>query len=316
MSPPPLEYVFKRVGELEIVLDVYLPTGATADDPASVCVWWHGGGSYQGTRKACPPNMELLPTRSNIAFISADYRLAPQSNIHLILEDTVDAIDFIRRELPGRLEGKIDPTKLAVSGGSAGGWLALLAGIPTKGQPGAVVDPPVTCIASIYPITDVDTAFYTTKQRPVSYWPKGIIPDDQAAPHIDPSDPELCSSSTTSSRSIVYHYALQEALWHHLWLVNAPTQSPGASTDPRSFNVGERLEMAKRDGVEVPPLFLTSGTADDKVDPAGAERLASRLKSLGCDYVWDERQGCDHLFDQDESERMERMHEFLQRHLL
>jgi hypothetical protein len=44
MSPPPLEYVFKRVGELEIVLDVYLPPGATADDPASVCVWWHGGG--------------------------------------------------------------------------------------------------------------------------------------------------------------------------------------------------------------------------------------------------------------------------------
>lgn len=142
------------------------------------------------------------------------------------------------------------------------------------------------------------------------------IPDDQAASHIDPTGPELCNSPTTSSRSIVYTYALQEALWHQLWLVNAPTQSPGASTDPRSFNVGERLESAKRDGVEVPPLFLTSGTADNKVDPAGAERLASRLKSLGCDYEWDERRGCDHLFDQDENERMERMHEFLHRHLL
>jgi hypothetical protein len=142
------------------------------------------------------------------------------------------------------------------------------------------------------------------------------IPDDQAAPHIDPADPEICSSSTTSSRAIVYHYALQEALWHQLWLVNAPTQFPGASTDPRSFNVGERLELARRDRVKVPPVFLTSGTADDKVDPAGAERLASRLGSLGCDHVWDERQGCDHLFDQDENERMERMHEFLQRHLL
>jgi acetyl esterase/lipase len=83
--------------------------------------------------------MMTLPTRSNIAFISADYRLAPQSNIHLILEDTVDAVDFVRKVLPGRLDGKIDPTKLAVSGGSAGGWLALLTGIPTKRQPGAVV---------------------------------------------------------------------------------------------------------------------------------------------------------------------------------
>jgi len=117
--------------------------------------------------------MLTLPTQSNIAFISADYRLAPQSNIHLILEDTVDAIKFIREELPGRLEGKINPSKLAVSGGSAGGWLALLAGIPVDGQPGAVV-PGVTCSVGIYPITDVDTAFYTTKQRPVSYWPAGM----------------------------------------------------------------------------------------------------------------------------------------------
>lgn len=163
---------------------------------------------------------------------------------------------------------------------------------------------------------DCQTVHYLRAEEVASHIDPYSIPDDQAAPHIDPIGAELCNSSTTSSRSIVYTYALQEALWHQLWLVNAPTQSSGASTDPRSFNVGERLEMAKRVGVEVPPLFLTSGTADDKVDPAGAERLASRLKSLGCDYVWDERQGCDHLFDQDENEKMERMHDFLQRHLL
>jgi hypothetical protein len=40
----PKEFVFKRVGELEIVLDVYLPHEATVESPASVCVWWHGGG--------------------------------------------------------------------------------------------------------------------------------------------------------------------------------------------------------------------------------------------------------------------------------
>ena len=44
----PKEFVFKRVGELEIVLDVYLPDEATAENPASVCVWWHGGGCEWG----------------------------------------------------------------------------------------------------------------------------------------------------------------------------------------------------------------------------------------------------------------------------
>ena len=117
--------------------------------------------------------MLTLPETSNIAFISADYRLAPQSNINLILEDTVDAVKFIRQTLPGLVEDRINPEKLAVSGGSAGGWLALLAGIPLDGQPGSVT-PPVTCMVGIYPITDVDTDFYTRKQRPVSYWPAGM----------------------------------------------------------------------------------------------------------------------------------------------
>jgi acetyl esterase/lipase len=106
--------------------------------------------------------------RSNIAFVSADYRLAPQANLNLILEDTVDAIAYVRDTLPAKVDNRIDPRKLAISGGSAGGWLALLAGIPVEGVVGALVPPP-TCVVAIYPITDVDTPFYITKQRPVSY---------------------------------------------------------------------------------------------------------------------------------------------------
>lgn len=142
------------------------------------------------------------------------------------------------------------------------------------------------------------------------------IADDQATPHLDPASPELSNSSLTSPRAIVYHYALQEALWHHLWLVNAPKQSPTASTDPKSFNVSKRLELAKKNGTEVPPMFITSGTKDDKVDPKGAEVLVEQLKEHGVDFEWDEREGLDHLFDQSVDEKMDKMHAFLKRHLL
>jgi acetyl esterase/lipase len=130
--------------------------------------------------------MKKLPLTSNIALISADYRLAPQTNIHEILHDTVDCVTYIRDVLPSSVGGRIDPRKFAVSGGSAGGWLALLAGIPARqqesgegevegeGLAGVVLDPPVTCMVGIYPIVDVDTTFYTRKQRPVSYWPAGM----------------------------------------------------------------------------------------------------------------------------------------------
>jgi hypothetical protein len=142
------------------------------------------------------------------------------------------------------------------------------------------------------------------------------IPDDQAAPHIDPTSPELCNSSLTSPRAIVYHYALQEALWHHLWLVNASKQSPGASMNPTAFNITQRLELAKKDGIEVPPMFITNGTKDDKVDSQGAERLVRHLERDGVVHEWDEREGLDHLFDQSVDEKMDRMHVFLKRWLL
>ena len=135
-------------------------------------------------------------------------------------------------------------------------------------------------------------------------------------PHLDPTGSELSNSSLTSSRAIVYHYALQEALWHRLWLVNAPKQSPGASTVPKSFNIGQRLKLAKENGIEVPPMFITSGTRDDKVDPKGAEVLVGQLKQHGVDFEWDEREGLDHLFDQSVDEKMDKMHAFLKRHLL
>jgi predicted peptidase len=40
----PLEFVYKRVGTLELKLDVYLPADASQEKPAPICIWWHGGG--------------------------------------------------------------------------------------------------------------------------------------------------------------------------------------------------------------------------------------------------------------------------------
>jgi acetyl esterase/lipase len=145
------------------------------------------------------------------------------------------------------------------------------------------------------------------------------IPDDQVLPHLDPTSPPLSHSALNSDRAIVYHYALQEALWHDLWFGNTPRQSPGSTVDPADFDITKRLEVACKDRAEVknlPPIFITSGTKDDKVDPQGTKQMAECMDRLGVQYEWDEREGKDHLFDQDEKEEMEKMHGFLKRWLL
>jgi hypothetical protein len=142
------------------------------------------------------------------------------------------------------------------------------------------------------------------------------IPDKQAAGHLELTSPVLSSSALTSPRSIVYHYALQEALWHHLWFANVSTQSPSASSNPTDYSVSTRLDLAKANAIKVPPTFVTSGSLDDKVDPDGARLLVKKMEELGMDVEWDHRVGADHLFDQNPEEKMERMHVFLERHLL
>lgn len=55
MAPIITEHVFKHVDGIDILADVVLPSGASADSPLPVVLWWHGGGLLQGTRKGVWP---------------------------------------------------------------------------------------------------------------------------------------------------------------------------------------------------------------------------------------------------------------------
>jgi dipeptidyl aminopeptidase/acylaminoacyl peptidase len=46
--------------------------------------------------------------------------------VNLILEHAQAAVEFVRKDLVSLLESRIDPEKLALTGGSAGGWLGEL----------------------------------------------------------------------------------------------------------------------------------------------------------------------------------------------
>lgn len=138
----------------------------------------------------------------NYALVSADYRLAPQVGVADILEDVKDCIAFVRNELSKHVaEGAIDTTRLAVSGSSAGGYLAFLAGL--------YVEPKPQVILPIYPITDPFGTFFTTSQpHPMG----GGRSDPKAlAAYTDVDGEVVANSEGASQRSQMYALMLQEA---------------------------------------------------------------------------------------------------------
>lgn len=62
------------------------------------------------------------PEKHGLTIISADYRLAPQARLPAIMKDCSAVMAYIRSEEFDRATGgKVDQSKICVSGGSAGG---------------------------------------------------------------------------------------------------------------------------------------------------------------------------------------------------
>lgn len=136
-------------------LDLYQPAG---DDlpRRSAIVWIHGGGFYQGSKSDAP--MSTLArdfARRGYVTVSIDYRLERTSIADLnlrqpILDAMHDARAAVRWLRAHADDYRIDPSKIAIGGGSAGAFTSLMvaygSGEGDSGNPGyssavgAVVD--------------------------------------------------------------------------------------------------------------------------------------------------------------------------------
>lgn len=191
---PSKTLVYKKVGDLEISLDIYLPSERTSNPPGCL-LWFHGGGLIQGHRNAIAPHMRRAASKYNICVISADYRLAPQATIEEIASDVYDCVKFIRKDLTSQLDGKpVDTSRLAVSGSSAGGYLALLAGINAEPKPNVIVP--------IYPITDPLGTFFTNPQPPPMGRPS--VEREAVVEFLDPNAKQVANNPKGGARGDMY----------------------------------------------------------------------------------------------------------------
>ncbi|KAI7972920.1 hypothetical protein EIK77_000807 [Talaromyces pinophilus] len=284
---------YKSSGSIEIPMDIYLPKNT---QNAPVLLWFHGGGLLQGRRDLISPHMRRNVQTHGYICISADYRLTPQVNVGEVFEDVKNCISFIRTQLPSHLgEGVVDPTRLAVSGSSAGGFLALLAGL--------YVDPKPNIIIPIYPITDPLGTFFTNSQPA----PKGrySASKEEMSFHLDLNAEPITSSGKVPDdpRSHMYVYMLKSANLAELWGV--PDDKSAAP-----YRVSRRIHDHG-----LPPAYVLHGDADTAVGVEQSDEVVGAMLGLGLTVQYERPHGKDHFLDDGDDYENSELYSFVMRYL-
>ncbi len=144
-------------------LDLFLPAPPPAGKLSPALVWIHGGGWAGGTKnEARAKNICGILAKAGYVAVSVDYRLG-EGAWPTNLFDCKNAVRFLRANAA---KYNLDPNRIAVAGGSAGGHLALMVAL-TAGKDGfeptgadtpyAGVSSAVRCVINMYGITNLLT---------------------------------------------------------------------------------------------------------------------------------------------------------------
>ncbi len=113
---------FKQVGETKLHLHVFKPEGWSEKDSRGAIVFFFGGGWNGGTPAQFEPQCKHLAKHGMVA-ITAEYRVKSRHGVHPA-ECVADAKDAVRWIRQNARELGVDRSRIAVSGGSAGGHVA------------------------------------------------------------------------------------------------------------------------------------------------------------------------------------------------
>jgi acetyl esterase/lipase len=240
-------------------LDLHLPP--VDRGPVPVVVWIHGGAFMHGDRTALPPllEQERLFTRlplAGLAVASVEYRLSGEARFPAQLEDVQAAIRWLRAR---HRELGIDPSRVAVWGESAGGYLAAFAGV--AGAAGTTVG------RDAVPFAEQPTTVAAVVDW---YGPTDFAAMDRQAP----PDSKMRHDDADSPESRLIGAAVQER------------PDLVARADPCRWATSS-----------APPFLIMHGTHDRLVPFGQSELLAARLRELGVPVELRAIDGADHVFE-------------------
>lgn len=162
---PPAEIVFEKNIEYSnpdgqhLQLNMARPKNAKGPLPCVVCI--HGGGFRAGKRDGYDGLIQNL-ARNGFAAVTVSYRLAPKYQFPAAVHDTKAAVRWVRANAA---KYGIDPDRIGVTGGSAGGHLAQFLGVTPGvaefegdgGNPN--VSSQVKCVVNVYGPSDFTKSY-------------------------------------------------------------------------------------------------------------------------------------------------------------
>jgi len=192
--------------------------------------------------------------------ISLDYRLAPETHLAEIIRDLEDAFAWIRRDGPRLF--KIDPARIGVAGGSAGGYLTLTSGFRVKPRP--------TVLLSLYGYGDLIGDWYSTPSPHPRHQQSKLTRDEAYR--------QVSGAAISDARDrkgdggAFYQYCRQTGTWPNAVSGWDPKKEP------------ERFDPympVKNVTAEYPPTVLIHGTNDTDVPYEQSVMMAEQFKQHG-----------------------------------
>lgn len=104
-------------------IDIYLPEKGQGPFPVILSI--HGGGLVEGDKVGLDLKAAMFGLQRDYAVVSMNYRLLGEAGLPAQIQDVKAVIRFIRAN---GITYNLNPMKIALWGGSAGGYLASLAG--------------------------------------------------------------------------------------------------------------------------------------------------------------------------------------------
>lgn len=142
-----------------LALNIARPKVENGPRPAILCI--HGGGFRAGKRESYDALCMKLAERGFVA-ATITYRLAPKHQFPAAVHDCKAAVRWLRANAS---KYKIDPAKIGVTGGSAGGHLAqflgVTANVPQFEGTGGNLDQSssVACVVNVYGPSDFTKSY-------------------------------------------------------------------------------------------------------------------------------------------------------------
>ena len=229
-------------------LDLYFPSGDFRSNRPAV-VFIHGGGFTGGDKaeyRSASVSADLC--RAGYVVVSCNYVLGPKSKEGVWPQNIADCRNAVRWVRAHAKELGVNPDKIAVAGGSAGGYLALMVGLSDdKTGPGG--DPAAKHSAKVSAVIDMYGVVSFAKRGKGEV--PGTSPAEQAAylpeSQCDAQDPAVLILHGTADTTV--DIAQSDDMAKALRAAKTPFEYIVVEGAPHTFDLHPKGKGWKRTGV-------------------------------------------------------------------